>query len=132
MPATCDDALVELGSKLNGMIGELSAATSWVDEITELFYDQVERSATWPSDQREWTYFDAKAHLEAECRVERDTEIGAAFTRAHNAERAIWSKVDPLWGEIKRLKAHTARGRLIKRWARNVVLANSIVPLSPD
>jgi hypothetical protein len=132
MLVASDDAIVELGSKLNGLISELSDATNWVDEVAELFNDQVERTGTWPADQREWTYFDAKTYWEARCRVEKTTEIGAAFKRAHNAEDAIWSKVDPLWGEIKRLKAHTARGRLIKRWARNVVLANSIVPLPLD
>jgi hypothetical protein len=109
-----------MGSQLEELAKELKIVITWVDEVTELFNEEVERNATWPADQNVWTQSDARAFWEARCGVQKGTEIGAAFTRASEALDALYRRIDPLCQKIASLKPRTKKGRELKRWARAI------------
>jgi hypothetical protein len=52
--------------------------------------------------------------------VEKQTEIGAAFTRTGKAQDALYRRIDPLCQKIGSLKPCTKKGRELKRWARAI------------
>jgi len=120
--ATVDDDLLALGKQLETIACELKTVRRWVDEVSDLFHAEVQRCATWPYDQDEWNRCDVQAYWQTICRIEKETEIGAAFVRAHNAEDSVYGRVDPLCKNIKSFAACTSKGRLLKRWASAIQL----------
>ena len=120
--AVADSALLALGKQLETMAEELRTVRMWVDEVSELFDAEIEKFATWPDDQDEWTRWDAQAYWETRCRIERETEIGRAFDRALEAEQAVYNRIDPLCDQIKAFASRTPRGRALKRWANAIQL----------
>jgi hypothetical protein len=119
--APVDDDLLALGKQLETIACELKTVRMWVDEVSDLFHAEVERRATWPYAESEWNRWDAQAYWQTVCRIEKETEIGAAFVRAHNAED-VYGRVDPLCTNIKSFEASTSKGRLLKRWASAIQL----------
>jgi hypothetical protein len=112
--------LLAMGSQLEELAKELKVVITWVEEVAELFNEEVERNATWPADQNMWTLLDARAYWEARCRLEKGTEIGAAFTRAVEAQEALYRRIDPLCQKIGSLRPRTKQERELKRWARAI------------
>jgi hypothetical protein len=118
-----DGELLLLGKQLEELAGELKVISVWVEEVSDLFHAEIERFATWPDDQDEWTRWDAKAHWETRCRIEKETEIGQAFDRAVNADYELYDRrIDPLCNAIRALRSYTAKGRALKRWASAIQL----------
>lgn len=116
-----DCELLALGQQLTALTAELTKANQWVDTVTVLFEAEIDRFATWPRRQTYWTDQDAKAFWEVRCRIEKKTEIGAAFVQALNAYNDLYDRqLDPLCSRIKRLTASTPDGRAVKRLARAV------------
>jgi hypothetical protein len=54
---TSDGELLLLGSQLEELAGELKTVHMWVEEVADLFHAEIEKFATWPDDQDEWTRF---------------------------------------------------------------------------
>jgi hypothetical protein len=117
-----DGELLALGRQLEKISGELKTVRMWVDEVSVLFDAEIEKFATWPDDQDEWTRWDGQAHWETRCRIERETEIGMAFARAVNAEQAVYNRIDPLCDQIKSVARRSPAGRALKRWASAIQL----------
>jgi hypothetical protein len=82
-----DSELLLLGKQLEECMPELKVVRAWVDELLGLYEVEVEKGATWPEDQGEWTKWDARAYLETRRRVETETEIGKAFARTATTEQ---------------------------------------------
>ena len=121
-----DSELLLLGKQLEECMPELKAVRGWVDELLGLYEVEVEKRATWPEDQSEWTKWDARAYLETRRRVETETEIGKAFARASNAEQSFYdNRIYPLCDRIKAFGPQTAEGRLVKCWARAVQIGKT-------
>jgi hypothetical protein len=87
--ALTDRDLLTLGKQLETIAGELRTVRMWVHEVFVLFEAEIEKRATWPDDQDEWTRWDGKQYWETYCRIEMETEIGRAFARAQGAEEAV-------------------------------------------
>jgi hypothetical protein len=109
-----------LGKQLTNAQPELAMMLSWVDEVRELYAAEVRRRGTWPEDTAEWTWRDAAAHYAARERVERETEIGAAYIRATGALEACYTRLDPICDTILSCTARTREGRAIKKIARAI------------
>jgi hypothetical protein len=70
-------------------LGELARMLRWVDEVWEMYAAEVPRRGTWPEDRAEWTWRDAAAYCAARECVERETEIGAAYSASASAFRKM-------------------------------------------
>lgn len=116
-----DAHLLSLGEKLEPLLEELSTFKQWVDEVADLFYAEVDRFATWPEDQEDWTHADAAAFCSVCVRLERETEIGQAFIRANKALEACGRRIDPLCERIVRIVANTPGGEAVRQKAISVL-----------
>jgi hypothetical protein len=112
-----DTTLVAKGEQLEKMVVDLAAAHAWLDEVYEIFEAEVERQGNWPAERRHWTRADAENYLAARSHVERDTEVGATFLRALEAENACYDRIDPVCNSIRSMRASTPAGRAIKKRA---------------
>jgi hypothetical protein len=54
--AVADDELLALRPQLEMIAGELTTVRRWLDEVGALYEAEIERSATWPEDQRQWQW----------------------------------------------------------------------------
>jgi hypothetical protein len=127
--AVADDELLAMRPQLEMIAAELTTVRRWLDEVGELYEAEIERSATWPEDQRQWQWWDAQAHCDACRRIEEETELGMSFVRATDAEMALYDKIDPLCHRIKSIVPRTPEGRSLKRWALQITSGNE--PISP-
>jgi len=127
-----DTHLLALGLQLETLAAELKIVCAWMDEVGELFHAEVEKFATWPDDQDEWTQWDCKAYHETYCRVEKESEVGRSFARALDAEYALCEgRIYPLCKTIKSFKPITAKGRALKRWSSAIGLGRWPYPDYP-
>jgi hypothetical protein len=115
-----DGELLELGKLLARLQPELAEMLRWVDEVWELYAAEVRRRGTWPDDPAEWTWRDAAAYCAARESVDLETEIGAAYVRAMDALDACYTRLDPICYKILSLKAHTRKGRAVRKMARAI------------
>ena len=115
-----DGELLELGEQLARAHPELAKMLLWVDEVWEMYAAEVGRRGTWPEDTAEWTWRDAAAYCAARERVERETEIGAAYVRAMDALDACYTRLDPICSRILSFRARTDNGRAVKKMARAI------------
>jgi hypothetical protein len=115
-----DQELLKLGKQLAQAQPELAKMLSWVDEVWGLYAAEVRRRGTWPEDTAEWTWRDAAAYCATRERIERETEIGAAYVRATDALDACYTELDPICNTILSFKARTREGRAVKKIARAI------------
>jgi len=110
-----DHDLMLLGEQFEKIVREeLDVARRWLDEATGLMANEIERHATWPEDQERWTRSDFDAHWNTRKRLECETEIGATFNRAWNAEEACYQKLEPLYDQIMSLDAEPPQGQALR------------------
>ncbi len=117
-------ALSVLAEQFELLKAELDDALNYHGIIEDAYNEEVERSATWPEDQEEWSIEDARAFCDARGRIERETDVGKAYVKSSDALEACYRKLDPVCNEIKVVEARTPAEQHLRMLAVTVQLGH--------